>query len=78
MTAAAKHVLELALELPEDEREHVADSIWRSAHGCSDAELEEEWNKEIARRVADIDSGEAEFIPHEHVMAEVRRKYLGK
>ena len=38
-----------------------------------DPSVEEAWSVEIQRRVTEIQSGRAEFVPGEHVMAELRR-----
>ena len=38
-----------------------------------DSEVEDAWSIEIQRRVAEIESGRAEFIPGEQVMDELRK-----
>ena len=45
--------------------------VWKSP---VDPSAEEAWNEEIARRIADLDSGKAKTVPWE----EVRRRTLAK
>ena len=74
MTAQAEAVLAQALLLSDGEREHLADSLWRSTHGFSSAEIAQEWNLEAERRIDEIDNGTAQLIPHDEVMREMRAK----
>jgi len=60
-----KDVAELikkALELPPEARAALAGSLLESLDGEVDASAEEEWNQEIARRIAELDSGEVKPI----------------
>jgi putative addiction module component (TIGR02574 family) len=75
MTQAAEEILQKALELPEADRERIADALWRSAHGWTVESIAEEWKIEIQRRIAEIDSGKVELIPGEEVMASLRSRF---
>lgn len=63
-------LLKRALELPPEARAALASSLLDSLDEETDAAAEEEWNKEIARRIAKLDSGKVKAIP----WAEARRQ----
>jgi putative addiction module component (TIGR02574 family) len=62
------------LELPLHERAELALSIIESLDGPPDPDVEAAWQREIERRCAEIDRGEAKLIPGDEVMERVRRK----
>ena len=74
MTSAAKKILEEALALPQDEREELVGELSRS---FDPVELSPEWEAEIARRVRQIESGEAVFHDAEQHLKSLRAKYRG-
>ena len=59
-----------ALKLTPEERERLADALYISLHDQED--VESVWQEEIARRVAERDSGVEVGIPAEQVFAEMR------
>lgn len=59
-----------AMKLPPEEREQLLDVLAASLD--DQVELDESWHAEIARRVAEVKSGEDEGIPAEQVFAELR------
>jgi len=59
-----------ALKLTPEERGRLADSLCVSLHAQED--VESAWQEEIARRVAELDSGAEMGIPAEQVFAEMR------
>ncbi len=61
-----------AMKLSPEERADLADSLWISA--TPREEVKAAWDAEIARRIAAIDAGEAEFVSSEAVMAEMDAK----
>ncbi|MEQ9401910.1 MAG: addiction module protein [Longimicrobiales bacterium] len=64
--------LELAvLSLPAGDRARLARRLIESLD--QDPDIEAAWEKEIARRVASIEAGEAKLIPADEVFAEARR-----
>ena len=72
MTTLVDELSQKALELPAEERVRLAEKLLATVHGV-DPEVEEAWDVEIQRRLAEIDSGTAKLIPAEEVFAEVRR-----
>ena len=63
-------LLKKALELPAEARAALAGSLLESLDDKLDASVEEEWNREIARRIVELDSGKVKPIP----WAEARRQ----
>ena len=64
LSAAAQEVFEAAMNLPDEERVNLAERLYGSVD-AADPEWEKAWAAEIARRVADIESGKATLIPWE-------------
>jgi putative addiction module component (TIGR02574 family) len=56
-------VLSAACELTDTERIRLINALWSSLSDDAEAEIPEEWAKEIERRVAELESGMAETIP---------------
>lgn len=61
-----------AMKLSPDERADLADRLWLSVH--SREEVDQAWEAEVARRIQQIDAGEAICVPWETVMTELRAK----
>jgi putative addiction module component (TIGR02574 family) len=74
MTREANDLLEKALALPAEDRAALASSLIDSLDAQTDASVEEAWNKEIARRIEELDSGKAKTVP----WTEVRRRISAK
>lgn len=70
MSQDVSELLKKALALPVEARAALAGSLLDSLDDTVDASAEEEWNKEIARRIAELDSGQVKPIP----WAEARRQ----
>jgi putative addiction module component (TIGR02574 family) len=70
MTPEVSELLKKALALPPEARAALAGSLLESLEDTLDASAEEEWNQEIARRIAELDSGKVKPIP----WAEARRQ----
>ena len=66
----AGELLKHALTLSDKERAELASSLIDSLDPAVDADAELAWQEEIARRLADIESGRVKTIPWD----EVRRK----
>jgi putative addiction module component (TIGR02574 family) len=62
-----------AKALSAEERARLAEELLESLQGEADADAEAAWDREIERRVAEIESGAVRLIPAEEVHAEVRR-----
>ncbi len=63
MNNDASKILEDALKLPAEARAALAGSLIESLDEIVDENAEAAWADEIARRVADLDSGRAKTIP---------------
>ena len=61
MTQEADDLLKKALTLPAEDRAAMAGSLLESLEEPVDPSAEEAWNDEIARRIADLDSGKAQY-----------------
>lgn len=59
MTQRTQELLQKALALSEEERAELAGSLMESLDSATDADAETAWQSEIARRLADLDSGKA-------------------
>lgn len=71
MSTLLERLREEAKQLTEDDRMTLAADLLDSCHEADSAQVEEEWNQEILRRVEEIKSGKVEMIPAEKVFAEL-------
>lgn len=76
MTQEATELLKKALALSSEERAQLVDSLLESLEDTNDdpAAVEAAWNDEIARRIADLDSGKAETVPWDEVRQRISAK----
>jgi putative addiction module component (TIGR02574 family) len=74
MTERTSDLLQLAMALPEKERAGLACSLIDSLDATVEEGVEAAWDKEIGRRIAEIDSGKAKLIPWEEIRAELESK----
>ena len=76
MTHDATELLKRALALSAEERAELAGSLLESLDGAPDdpEAVEAAWDEEIARRIADLDSGKAKTIPWEEVRHRISSK----
>jgi putative addiction module component (TIGR02574 family) len=74
MNARVDQLLQEAMTLSETERVTLADALYASLDGRAEdpAEVEAAWDKEIARRVDEIRSGNAKMIPLDQVRSNLR------
>jgi putative addiction module component (TIGR02574 family) len=70
MTQEVSELLKKALALPAEARAALAGSLLDSLDDTLDASAEEQWSREIARRIAELDSGKVKPVP----WAEARRQ----
>lgn len=77
MTHEATDLLIKALALTEEERAELAGTLLQSLDDTPDdpQAVEAAWNKEIARRIADLDSGNVKTIPCEEVRRRISSKF---
>ena len=73
MTSEAKALLDQALQLPDDERAEMAALLLRSLDAVTDEGAEEAWDREIERRLAEVDAGTVELVPWD----EAKRRIFG-
>ena len=73
MTEAVKRMKSQADALSADERADLASYLLESFEVEDDSD--EEWERELDRRVAEIRSGQAVGYPVEEVLAELREQY---
>jgi putative addiction module component (TIGR02574 family) len=67
MTQQALELLQKALTLPEEERTALVRSLIESLEEIADQGAERAWDEEIARRIAELDSGKAKTVSWEEV-----------
>jgi len=63
MTQEVSELLKKALALPSEARAALAGSLLESLEDTLDASAEEEWSCEIAKRIAELNSGKVKPIP---------------
>ena len=68
-----------ALELPPDHRYALARILLDVSEGdeAPDPAIEEVWDQEIARRIASIENGTAQYQIVEDALAEIERRFPG-
>ena len=71
MTQEVAELLKKALALRVEARAALAGSLLESIDDTVDASAEEEWNTEIARRIAELDSGNVKPIPWEQARRQI-------
>jgi putative addiction module component (TIGR02574 family) len=74
MSDRTKDLLKEALQLSIDERAELASEIIESLDAEEDVEAEEEWRREVGRRVAEIDSGKATLVSEEEARERIFRR----
>jgi putative addiction module component (TIGR02574 family) len=62
-----------ARTLPAEDRARLAEELLESLEGEAEAEADEAWDREVERRVAEIESGAVMLIAAVDVHAEARR-----
>src|SRR6266487_6623294 len=74
MTERATEIMQKALSLSEEERADLACSLMDSLDATVDDDAESAWEQEIARRIADLDSGRAKTVSWEEVRGRISSK----
>jgi putative addiction module component (TIGR02574 family) len=67
MNTQAESLLKEALALPEADRADMAGALLESLEPPSEAEVEEAWKREVAARIAALETGEVETVRWEEV-----------
>ncbi len=73
MAVDLKRLLEDALTLPQEARAALAGQLLGSLDAQVDENAAAEWSQEIARRLAEIDSGAVKAIPWNEAKKAIRR-----
>jgi putative addiction module component (TIGR02574 family) len=63
MSPDVSELLKKALALPPEARAALAGSLLESLDDTVDSSAEEEWSREIARRIEELDSGKVKPVP---------------
>lgn len=71
MTQQASELLQKALALSAEERADLACILIDSLDSAADEGADDAWDKEIARRISDLDAGKADTISWEEVRARI-------
>jgi putative addiction module component (TIGR02574 family) len=75
MSGAAKQILEAALKLPAEEREHLVEEIAASLpNDFASKDLERVWLDELFRRSAELDAGAAEVMELSDVREQIAER----
>ena len=81
MAAQLQSVLDAALQLPDADREALAERLWESLGdeepAVGDHPFAAEWDEEIRQRVEDMRSGKEPGIPWEQVRKHLREDLDG-
>ena len=70
-SAALKQALDLALELPTEERAALAHDLLASLDGPPDVDAEDGWEAEIGRRLDELQSGRVRTVTAEEVLSRI-------
>jgi putative addiction module component (TIGR02574 family) len=71
MTREVAELLKKALALPLEARAALAGSLLERLDETVDATAEQEWSREIARRIEELDSGKVKPIPWEEARRQI-------
>ncbi len=63
-----------ALRLPESERAELAHDLVASLDGAADADALDQWDAELLRRLADVESGTATLLSREEFRDRIRKR----
>jgi putative addiction module component (TIGR02574 family) len=73
MSTLVEELSAKAKALPREDRARLAAELLDSLQEAPDADAEAAWEREVERRVAEIESGAVRLVPAEDVHAEARR-----
>ena len=76
MTISLVEIEQQVSLLPADDRAKLAEFLLESLREPVLAEIEREWDEEIARRVAAFEAGEVAAVPAADVFAEAKHLHL--
>jgi putative addiction module component (TIGR02574 family) len=73
MSTLVEELSARAKTLPVEDRARLAEELLDSLQETSDANADAAWEREIERRVAEIEAGSVKLVPAEDVHADARR-----
>jgi putative addiction module component (TIGR02574 family) len=73
MTQEARDLLQKALALPENERAELAGNLLSSLDTAVDQDVDANWQREVAHRLDEVQSGKVETIWWEEVQQKGRK-----
>ena len=76
MSETAENLLKMALTLDENDRASIAGALIESLHGEPETGVEEAWEAEIKRRVAELDAHSVETVPWSAVRDRLFRGFV--
>ena len=66
-TAVANEILTSALQQPETDRARIAEALIASLDAQADREVDRAWQREIDKRLREIDTGAVKCVPWEEI-----------
>jgi putative addiction module component (TIGR02574 family) len=72
MTMTLDQIVEETRQLPDDVVAELVDRIMMARHGGMDPQMEDQWNQEVRRRLADHQAGQGELVSAEEMKARLR------
>ena len=78
MTGEAKELLEKALALPDEERAELAGTLLSSLDAAEDPDADLAWQREIARRAAEVHEGRVNTVLWTDVQQKARKLVHGQ
>jgi putative addiction module component (TIGR02574 family) len=73
-----KVIMSQALELPEADRLELAEALYESLEGPADGDAAIAWEAEIARRITDLDAGNAKTVSWDMARKRIVRNDSGE
>jgi hypothetical protein len=73
MQLSADQIVEETSDWPEDAVADLVDRILRAKYGEVDPSVDKAWHVEIARRIADLESGKVQGVPLEETLVKARK-----
>jgi putative addiction module component (TIGR02574 family) len=77
MSPEVSDLLRRAMALPADERAALANTLFDSLE-ATDESVQEAWDREVARRIADLKAGKAVTVPWEELHRELLAMVTGR
>lgn len=77
MSALSDKIANDALSLPADMRLSLIEKLLKSLNIPTQPEIDALWAKEAERRIAEVENGDVNPIPGEHVFSDIRKRLRG-